>query len=335
MIGLPNYPALRRGLKRQGVLGINRRNAQYILSYNPRRLYPLVDDKLTTKQLCIDAGIAVPELYDVIKTERDVRRFQRNLEGRDQFVVKPANGSGGDGIVVITGRHKDRFRRGSGLLVQAADLEHHISNTLSGLYSLGGHPDKCFLEYCVQFHPLFDRICHGGVPDIRTIVFRGYPVMAMVRLPTRMSDGKANLHQGAIGVGVDMASGRTVSGVQINDRVAEHPDTQHSILGLKLPAWGSLLELAARCYDVTGLGFLGVDVVLDRDLGPLVLELNARPGLSIQIANNDGLLRRLKIVEKDGKPGVPVPERVAFSRDRLGAREVPEPPEGADQVSSA
>lgn len=329
MMGIPNLPALRRGLTRRGVLGLNRRNADYILRYNPRRLYPLVDDKLATKQLCIDAGIAVPELYDVIETEHDVRRFQRSLEGRSQFVVKPANGSGGDGIMVITGRHRDRFRRGSGLLMSPGDLEHHISNTLSGLYSLGGLPDRCFLEYFVQVHPMFDRICHGGVPDIRTIVFRGYPVMAMVRLPTRMSDGKANLHQGAIGVGVDMASGRTVSGVQVNDRVSEHPDTQHSILGLRMPEWESLLELAARCYDVTGLGFLGVDVVLDRDLGPLVLELNARPGLSIQIANDDGLLRRLQMVERHGEFGAPVADRVAFSRERLGAASVPEPPEDA------
>lgn len=327
MIGIPNFPALRRGLIRRGVLGLNQRNADYILRYNPRRLYPLVDDKLATKQLCIDAGIAVPALYDVIETEREVRRFQRNLEGRDQFVIKPANGSGGDGIIVITGRYKNRFRRGSGVLVGPGELEHHISNTLSGLYSLGGHPDRCFLEYCVQFHPMFERICHGGVPDIRTIVFQGYPVMAMVRLPTRMSDGKANLHQGAIGVGVDMASGRTVSGVQVNERVAEHPDTQHSILGLKLPEWESLLTLAAHCYDVTQLGFLGVDVVLDRDLGPLVLELNARPGLSIQIANNDGLLRRLQIVERQGDPSASVADRVAFCRERLGAEVVPEPPE--------
>lgn len=329
MIGIPNLPALRRGLIRRGVLGLNRRNADYILRYNPRRLYPLVDDKLTTKRLCLEAGIAVPELYDVITTEYGVRRFQRRLEGRDQFVVKPANGSGGDGIMVITGRHRDRFRRASGVLMDPEDLKHHISNTLSGLYSLGGLPDQCFLEYCVQIHPMFDGICHGGVPDIRTIVFQGYPVMAMVRLPTRMSDGKANLHQGAIGVGVDMASGRTVSGVQVNERVAEHPDTQHSILGIEMPEWESLLELAARCHDVTGLGFLGVDVVLDRDLGPLVLELNARPGLSIQIANDDGLLRRLQEVERHADPDAPVAERVAFSRERLGAALVPEPPEDA------
>lgn len=303
----------RRELRRRGILGINARNTDYVLRYNPRRLYPLVDDKLETKRICMAAGIAVPELYDVIETEHDVRRFHERLEGRDQFVIKPANGSGGDGIVVITGRYRNRFRRG-GLLVRPDELEHHISNTLSGLYSLGGQPDHCFIEYCVQFHPMFDRVSHGGVPDIRTIVYRGYPVMAMVRLPTRQSDGKANLHQGAIGVGIDMATGDTTSGVMGNERVTDHPDTQHSILGIRLPDWEMLLTLAARCYEVTGMGYLGVDVVLDRDKGPLVLELNARPGLSIQIANNDGLLRRLRMVEEYGGWTRSVHERVQFAR---------------------
>ena len=36
-------------LRREGILGINGRNARYTLKANPRRLYPLVDDKLRTK----------------------------------------------------------------------------------------------------------------------------------------------------------------------------------------------------------------------------------------------------------------------------------------------
>jgi predicted ATP-grasp superfamily ATP-dependent carboligase len=45
---------------------------------------------------------------------------------------------------------------------------------------------------------------------------------------------------------------------------------------------------------VTGLGYLGVDIVLDRDKGPMLLELNARPGISIQNANRFGLRDRLR-----------------------------------------
>jgi alpha-L-glutamate ligase-like protein len=285
------------GLRRAGVLGLNRRNADYVSLLNPRRLYPLVDDKLRTKELAIQAGIAVPELYGVIGLQHEIRDLPRIIEGREQFVLKPAHGSGGNGVLVITGRRGDRFRRASGWLVDLEDLGHHVSNALSGLYSLGGQPDRVMVEYCVQTDPVLDRICFQGVPDIRVIVAWGYPVMSMVRLPTRQSDGKANLHQGAVGCGVELATGRTLSGVLGNLPVDDHPDTGHRLSGLQLPEWVKILELAARCFELTGLGYLGVDLVIDRDQGPLILELNARPGLNIQIANRAGLLRRLRQVE--------------------------------------
>ncbi|HMW73587.1 MAG TPA: sugar-transfer associated ATP-grasp domain-containing protein, partial [Cellvibrionaceae bacterium] len=81
------------------------------------------------------------------------------------------------------------------------------------------------------------------------------------------------------------------------------------------------LELACGCYDMTGLGYLGVDLVLDRDLGPLLLELNARPGLSIQIANKAGLLPRLQAVEQLKKiERYSNLERVAFAREHFAAQ---------------
>ena len=103
------------------------------------------------------------------------------------------------------------------------------------------------------------------MPDIRVIVYRGYPAMAMVRLPTRASDGKANLHQGAVGAGVDMSGGRTLTGVLGNDIVDEHPDTGALIAGLQIPHWDFILQSSARGYEVTGLGYLGVDMVIDID----------------------------------------------------------------------
>ncbi len=165
------------------------------------------------------------------------------------------------------------------------------------------------VEYRVRADPLFDEITYQGVPDLRTIVYRGYPVMAMVRLPTLASDGKANLHQGAVGVGIDIATGVTRGGVLGNEPIAEHPDTDHPLAGIQIPGWRELLELAARCYEITGLGYLGVDVVLDRDLGPLILELNARPGLNIQIANRRGLLERLRRVAEEADPRADAPAR--------------------------
>ncbi|HRQ05820.1 MAG TPA: alpha-L-glutamate ligase-like protein [Nitrosomonas halophila] len=285
-------------LRRLGIVGMNQRNADYILRYNKRSLYPLVDDKLRTKYLAIESGIAVPALYGVIEIQHDVANLPNIVKDHHDFVIKPAHGSGGNGICVITGRLNERYRQNNGDLLTEDAIGYHISNILSGLYSLGGQPDQALIEYRVKFDPLFETVSFRGVPDIRTIVFRGVPVACMVRLPTRMSDGKANLHQGAVGAGIDLATGRTTHAVWQNSPVTQHPDTGAVISGLEIPHWHKLLTLAAQCHDLVGLGYLGVDVVLDRDLGPLVLELNARPGLSIQIANGRGLSNVLAQIEK-------------------------------------
>lgn len=306
-----------RRLREIGLIGIGERNANYVLRYNHRRFYPRVDDKLITKQLALEAGLPVPELYAVVRAEHEIRKLHETLKSRDQFVVKPAHGSGGDGILVITGRRGDKYRRSNGELMSRGDFEHHLSNGLSGLFSLGGQPDHLLVEHYVQFDPIFDQVSFRGVPDVRIIVFLGYPVMAMIRLPTRMSDGKANLHQGAIGVGIDIPTGLTKRGVWGTEIIREHPDTEHSIVDLVIPHWDNLLLMAARCYELSELGYVGVDFVLDRNLGPLILELNARPGLAIQIANGNGLGHRLAKVEAlvtQGAANNDPFERVAFAR---------------------
>jgi len=289
--------AIARALRKIGLMGIGQRNADYVLLHNPRKFYPRVDDKLITKKLALAAGLPVPDLYAVVREEHEIAELHQRLQDREQFVVKPAHGSGGDGILVITGRRGDRYRRANGDLMSRDEFDHHLSNGLSGLFSLGGQPDHLLVEYCVQFDPIFDQVSFRGVPDIRIIVFLGYPVMAMIRLPTRLSDGKANLHQGAIGVGIDIPSGKTRRGVWGTELIREHPDTEHSIVGLEIPHWHDLLTMAARCHDLSGMGYVGVDFVLDRVRGPLILELNARPGLAIQMANGNGLLHRLRTVE--------------------------------------
>jgi len=308
-----------RRLRQVGVLGLNGRNADYTLVYNPRKLYPVVDDKLLTKELALKAGIAVPDLYGVVRIEHQIAGLTDFLRPFRDFVVKPAQGSGGDGILVITNRLKGFYRKANGSLMAPAELEHHVSNILSGIFSLGGHPDKALIEYRVRFDPVFEAISYQGVPDVRIIVFCGVPVMSMVRLPTRMSDGKANLHQGAIGAGIDMATGRTLTAVWRNDVVDEHPDTGNPVTGIQIPQWPRLLELAARCHELSGLGYIGVDIVLDHELGPLILELNARPGLNIQIANQAGLLKRLRLVEAHRQELRDLGARIAFARKNFAA----------------
>ena len=311
--------ALPGALKRGGVLAINRRNAHYTQFLNPRKQYPLVDDKLATKRLVMDSGISVPELYGLVEAPYQARNLDQILQERENFVIKPARGSGGKGILVFSGRYKRAYRLSNGHLMEAEELRHHVLDILGGLFSLGGQPDKAFVEEKVNFDLVFEAVSYQGVPDVRIIVFMAVPVMAMVRLPTRGSDGKANLHKGAVGVGVDMATGKTLGGVLGNAPVAEHPDTGHPIVGLQVPHWEMLLSLAARCGDLTGMGYLGVDLVLDRIKGPLLLELNARPGLNIQIANGAGLLPRLEEVRRERCRLREVEDRVRFSMERFAA----------------
>ncbi|MCC7413406.1 MAG: alpha-L-glutamate ligase-like protein [Gammaproteobacteria bacterium] len=313
------YLATARKLHARGVLGLNQRNADFVLRYNKRKDYPLVDDKLITKKLALEVGLSVPDLYGVVEHDGDLKKLPELLHRLDDFVVKPAQGSTGDGIIVITGRLKGSYRTAGGSLLSESDLLHHVSNALAGLYSLGGHTDRVFLEALVICDPVFDAVAYQGVPDVRIVVFLGVPVMAMVRLPTRISDGKANLHQGAIGVGIDIRSGRTLTAVFRNDIVTEHPDTAQPVTGIEIPHWDTLLEIAAQSYELTGLGYQAVDLVLDKRHGPMILEFNARPGLAIQIANRTGLLPRLEHVERHATGLGNRDARVAFAKEHFAA----------------
>ncbi len=308
-------------MKRSGVLGLNRRNGEYIMKFNHRRFYPLVDDKVICKQRLQEQGLAVPRLISVARSMRQASQIDELLQDNNEFVIKPAHGSGGDGILVIKDRKADYFVDSDGHMVQHADLEHHITNVIGGLYSLGGQPDSAMIESLVHFDLAFSNLTYHGVPDIRVIVYRGYPVMAMTRLPTRQSHGKANLHQGAIGVGIDLGSGVTVGGVSGNNPVSVHPDTGSEIVGFQIPYWSQIVSMAARCYEAVELGYLGVDIVLDRDHGPLILELNARPGLNIQIANRRGLCECLDAVDKLDSLDASPEQRVEWSCRAFGVPE--------------
>lgn len=307
-----------RELKELGVLGMNARNIDYIAKYNRRKYYPLVDDKLKTKQGAISLGMNVPELYGTIDVQHQIHQLGKILEGRDSFVIKPAQGSGGKGILVIFRRDGNVFHKISGGDMDYLDVQRHVSNIISGLYSLGGRPDVAMLEALINFDNRLMEYSYEGVPDIRVIVFKGVPVMAMLRCATHSSGGKANLHQGAVGVGVDIVTGKCETAIQKGIAIEKHPDTGHIFNDLMIPEWQTILEVATRCYEISKLGYFGADIVLDKNLGPTILELNARPGLAIQIANQMGLMNRLKAVEPHDTRGLDYHARIALMHRIFG-----------------
>ena len=289
-----------RRLSRAGVLGLNRRNTELCLPLNPRGRYPLVDDKAITKALCQEHQIPVPETYALVDRFGMVRDLERLVAGHPDFAVKPARGAGGRGVVVIARHDGQTFVKTTGETLSLAELRYHVSTAMSGLHSLGGLPDRVIIERRVRPHPAFELFSVGGTPDTRIIMHLGAPLMAMMRLPTRASDGRANLHQGAIGVGIDLASGRTTHAVCQNRSVDHHPDTGAPLRGVSLPHWDRQLELATRLARVLAMGYVGIDLALDPTLGPVVLEANARPGLAIQMANRQGLLTVLRQASATG-----------------------------------
>lgn len=284
-------------LRRCGILGINDRNVSYIIENNPRRLYPRVDNKLLTKSICQQHGIPVPETYHVLSEHSQLKKFHDQLGDLAEFVVKPANGAAGRGIIVIARRERNSFFTAGGREISASDLRYHLSTIISGLYSLGGQEDSVILERRIVSHPTLMNLAIEGTPDIRVILYRGVPVMAMIRLPTTQSSGRANLHQGAVAAAIDLGTGHTFGGVCGNRAITHHPDTKQPIAGIEIPAWRDLLDAAMRLSDALEMGYVGVDFVIDVQTGPVVLEANARPGLAIQLAHRQGILPRLKFID--------------------------------------
>ena len=281
----------------------NERNKVY-LRKNSASGRAIADSKWKTKKVLMRAGVGVPELLGRLRNQNELEVFNwKKLDGN--FVVKPVSGYGGEGIIVIRKRvGEDRFSMMDGKIITGDALTRHCQEILAGKYSLYGMPDAVLIERRIKIHPLFLSLTKLGTPDIRVIVYNSVPIMAMLRVPTEKSHGRANLQQGAIGLGVDLASGITTFGVEgKGEPIKKVYDFKKKkmikVNGIKIPEWKKVLETAVWCQKVVpGLGFVGVDVVLDKEVGPKVLEINARPGLSIQLCNKAGLKLRMNRVEE-------------------------------------
>src|SRR6266404_7790174 len=291
-------------MKVSSILGLNARSLSYLTPLNSPKARRVADSKILMFKTLKKAEIPTPAIFKKFRSPRDVFDFNWNSLP-DAFALKPSRGFGGEGIIVVKKRATDEKGHKIPTVwvttqrkrITVQDLKLHILDILEGAYSMKNVPDVAFIQEYVGRHKTFRKYAYRGTPDIRVIVFNKIPVMAMLRLPTKESGGHANLHQGAIGLGVDIATGITTKAIWHGREIKYKPDTERKLHGIKIPHWTTCLEIAVKTAIISGLGFTGVDIVLNPEKGPMVLELNARPGLQIQLANMAGLKKRLERVE--------------------------------------
>ena len=295
--------------KYKHILGLNRRNQEYIRRYNSPSAKAVADNKIITKRVLKKELIQTPEVYKLIRTKRQLKSLDWDSLPKS-FVIKPNKGTGGNGIVIFFGKKKgeEAWIRPNGSTMTKKDIILHIENILDGRFSMSNKNDIAIIEERIKTDPLLKQYSYKGVPDIRIICFNQVPVMAMLRLPTKKSNGTANLHSGAICTGIDMESGITTYSMHM-PASAFRTDTyklidstidlqeNKSLKGIQIPYWNEMLEIALKCQKFSKLGYIGVDIAIDAEKGPVVFEINARPGLGIQVANQAGLRWRLEKVQ--------------------------------------
>ncbi len=282
--------------KTYGILWINARSLKYIKTYNGKVARELADSKLKTKEFLKKQGVNVPQTLKILKKHEELtEEMVASLE--PPFVIKPNNGFWGKWILVIDSvDHNGIFTTNTWDTFSPKRLIIHLSNVLDGFFSLSGNRDKAMIEKKIIINSDIALLWKYGLPDLRIILFNCVPVMAMIRIPTEKSGGKANLHSGACAAGIDIGNGRLTYTVQNSKQIKSIPGIGN-VRGTKLPDWEKILELAVKVQYVTGVQYLGCDIVLDENDGPLLLEMNIRPGLEVQVVNNAPLHTRLKKVE--------------------------------------
>ena len=270
---------------------MNARNFLFIQKYNSNANKRFADDKLYTKTFLQSRGVGVAKTFYTLKNYAQLEQMTPKAFP-NSFVIKPNQGFGGEGILIIEERVKDQFRTISGDVLSWEEIYLHLASILDGKYAISSSRDQAIVEERLEIDDnLQPLIAAGGVPDVRIIVFNQVPVMAMLRLPTQESGGKGNLQLGAIGVGIDITTGKATFGYQ-NGKFLRRLPNGDPISGIYINDWDEVLLTASKIQQSTNIGYVGVDLVPTKT-GVKALEVNARPGLKIQICNKIPLKDRL------------------------------------------
>lgn len=278
-----------RSLREAGrnVLTMNQRNLGYVYPYNKRRDFPIANDKLLCKEILAGVGVPLATTHFSYRYFYELVNLDADLRSLDDFVIKPSNGSAGNGIVVIVGREGNEWIGVSGKRYRIEDLRRHIADIIFGVFS-HDKQDAAIIEQRIVQHQVINKLFDRGLADVRVILFQNKPVLTMSRVPTFMSDGKANLHQGAVGIGLDLQSGRSYRAMLKGEPITTHPDSGAELIGVQIPFWDEIIQHSRNIAEAVPLKYLGIDIAVAAQ-GPVLLEINARPGLEIQNVTRRGM----------------------------------------------
>jgi len=279
------------------VLSMNKRNLDYIYPHNYRQDFPIADNKLLTKEILADCDVVMPKTLATFGSFYELRKLADALEKHKSFVIKPAKGSGGGGIMVFVDREDDHWITPGGKHYTLTAIKKQITDIIFGVYSFG-LSDVAIVEERIIQHADVTRLSPHGLADVRLITYQHRAILCMARIPTLASDGKANLHQGAIGLGIDIETGITQHAIALNNSITHHPDSDEHLIGQAIPHWSRMVEMSCTAASKVPLKYLGIDISVS-DHGPVLLEINVRPGLQIQNANQQGMRAQLEAIRDE------------------------------------
>ena len=275
------------------ILGINMRNIHYVYPSKNRKFFSLADEKMTAKEMFSKAGVPSPETIAVFRNYEDLFFLKEKIQNLQYSAVKPNRGSGGHGILILDKYTENGIYDVEGNLLSFQKIRRHISDILMGVYS-GGKGDEVMVEKRLYPSKFLKKIYHQGLADFRILCNKKKPVMGMLRVPTKISHGKANLHQGGIGIGIDLKRHITTWAIFKGKYIEKHPDSGVRLAGMKVPKLNQMIDYSIRVCEHIPLQYIGFDFTIDQIQGPVLLEMNVRPGLEIQKVNKCGLLEVLE-----------------------------------------
>lgn len=210
-----------------------------------------------------------------VNTKISYWNFRRKFAKCQRLIYKPVRGCKGNGV-------------------QAFDITPKTARAV--FKQLSALPEGVVEQYVKQ-HPAMSSLSPSSVNTIRvvTISSNTHPVTADGKMldiayaALRIGGSNAlvdNFHSGGMAAGVDLETGELVTNAaDMDGNVYEvHPATGTKIKGFRIPYFAEALEMVKKACEDSGVtGFLGWDIAIAED-GPMLIEINLRPGVVLLTA---------------------------------------------------